>query len=163
MVSLPARRAAAPGRHRGFTLAEIMVVIAIVAMLAAVAAPTLSSLIASQRVKSAAGDLFAALMRARSESVKRNVDISVTPVTASEWHQGWSMPHPTVAGSVLDSHAAIRDVTITGPAAAVIYQSNGRLRGATQPQFEVSGSDTSQKRCIEIDLSGRPYQKSSAC
>ncbi len=159
MVILPARRAAQ--RAAGFTMPELLAVVAIMAILAAVAAPSLSDLIMSQRLKSSSAELHTALMRARSEAVKRNMDVTLRPVTANSWQSGWTIANPNTAGANLEEHGALKDVTVTGPG-TVTYRSNGRLRNTTVLQFEVT-SAKGQKRCIDVDLSGRPYLKSSAC
>lgn len=155
MVSV--RRAAA-----GFTLVEIMVVVAIVAVLGAVAAPSFTQLIASQRLKGASSDLFSALMRARSEAIKRNTEVSLKPATASQWPSGWVIPNPGDSGNKLDEHGPLAGVAVSGPD-GVVFLANGRVKGATAPSFQLSVTGAPQPRCVNVDLSGRPYQKPSAC
>jgi type IV fimbrial biogenesis protein FimT len=154
MVSL--RRAA------GFTLVEIMVVVTIVAVLGSVAAPSFTGLIASQRLKGASSDLFSALLRARSEAIKRNTEVSLTPTTASQWPSGWTIPNPADSGNKLDEHGPLPGVAVTGPA-GVVFLANGRVKGANAPSFELSVAGAPQSRCVVVDLSGRPYQKPSVC
>lgn len=152
----------APGRRaRGFTLPEVMAVVVIMAVLAAAAAPSLTELIASQRTKSAASDLFASLLRTRSEAIKRNIPVTLVPKTATAWKDGWSIPNPANTADIIEEHGAVAGATITGPA-SVVYLPNGRLQGAA-PEFDVQATGTSKARCIQVDLSGRPYQLSTAC
>lgn len=148
-------------RSGGFTLPELMAVVAIMATLAAVAGPSFTDLIASQRAKSATTDLFGALLRARSEAVKRNATVTLQP-NGSSWQSGWTIPNPTTADAMIDVHGAVTGTTISGPA-SVVFQANGRLVGASRPSFDIQAANGSAKRCIEIDLSGRPIQKKSAC
>jgi type IV fimbrial biogenesis protein FimT len=56
---------------RGFTLIELMVVIAIVAILAALAAPSFSSIMVKSNVSSAVNTFMADMRFARSEAVRR--------------------------------------------------------------------------------------------
>ena len=149
-------------RATGFTLVEIMVVVAIVAVLGAVAAPSFTELIAAQRLKGASSDLFSALMRARSEAIKRNTEVSLSPALASQWQSGWTIPNPADSGNKLDEHGPLAGLTMSGPA-GVVFLANGRVKGAAAPSFQLSVAGAPQPRCVNVDLSGRPYQKPSAC
>lgn len=156
MVSARARLAA------GFTLPELMAVVAIIAVLSAVAAPSFSQLVSAQRVKGVTSDLFSALTRARSEAIKRNTEISLTPAGVGRWQDGWSIPNPADTGDKLDEHGPVPAIDVDGPA-SVEYLANGRLKGTATPTFQISAAGVAQVRCIGIDLSGRPFQKPSAC
>lgn len=148
-------------RARGFTLPELLAGVAVMAILAAVAAPSFSELIATQRVKGAASDVFATLLRTRSEAIKRNTAITLSPA-ADGWQSGWSIAHPTDDDILLDDHGAVTGATIDGPD-GVTYLPNGRISGTAAPTFDIEVEGSSQHRCVEIDLSGRPYQKPTAC
>ena len=64
-------------RNQGFTLVELMVTIAISAIVVGIAAPNISTQLANQRVKSTAATLENALKEARAESVIRRQNIQV--------------------------------------------------------------------------------------
>lgn len=148
-------------RARGFTLPELLAVVAVMAILATVAAPSFSELIASQRAKGAASDMFASLLRTRSEAIKRNTEVTLAR-SGTTWAAGWSIAHPGDADILLEDRGAVRGATITGPA-SVTYLPNGRVKGATKPEFDIEVTGARQHRCIQVDLSGRPYQTSSEC
>ena len=137
-------------------------VITIIGILAAIAGPSFVDMISNQRVKSMASDLHVSLMRARSEALKRNRDVTVTPMTAGSWQLGWTIPDPDNAGSLIESHSSFTGLTVTGPA-NVTYQSSGRIQGAAAPNFDISATGTPAIRCVSVDLSGRPYVKAAAC
>ncbi len=61
----------------GFSLVELMVVIGILAIVAAIATPNFISWKPRYHLKSAARDLFSNLQRARLQAVKENIPISV--------------------------------------------------------------------------------------
>jgi type IV fimbrial biogenesis protein FimT len=144
----------------GFTLPELMITLAIVAILGALALPSMAGIIATLRSKSAASDLHAALTRARSEAIKRNTEATLSPNTATLWQFGWSIPNPGNTAQKLDDHTAIPSATIAGPG-SVVYLANGRIKGNVAPRFNIAVAGA--HRCVLVDLSGRPYQKSSAC
>ncbi|AMJ55661.1 MULTISPECIES: GspH/FimT family pseudopilin [Stenotrophomonas] len=72
-----AERASAHGRVRGFSLVELMVTVAIAAILLAIATPSFRSIINSNRLTSQANELVGSLQQARSEAIKRNTRVSV--------------------------------------------------------------------------------------
>ncbi len=59
-------------RARGFSLAEMMIVVAIAAVLLSVALPSLNNSIIGVRAKGVAESIHAGLLRARAEAIKRN-------------------------------------------------------------------------------------------
>lgn len=62
----------------GFTLIELMVTIAILAIIVSIAAPNISTQLANQRIKSTTATLHNALKEAKVESVIRRQDITLT-------------------------------------------------------------------------------------
>ena len=60
----------------GFTLIELMVTIAVLAIIAGIAAPNISTQLANQRVKSTTATLVNALKEAKAESIIRRQNIS---------------------------------------------------------------------------------------
>jgi type IV fimbrial biogenesis protein FimT len=146
-------------RARGFTIIELLITVALLAVLITLAAPSFREYTASQRVKTASFDLFSSLMLARSEAIKRNTNIAVTPASGG-WQNGWTVD---AGGAQLNQQAAYTGLTFTGPAGAVTFTGTGRLSAAAT-SFQV-GSTVSgvTPRCIRIDLSGRPNTKMGSC
>ena len=65
-------------RSSGFTLIELMVTIAVLAIIVGIAAPSISTQLANQRVKSTTATLANALKEAKAESVIRRQQIAVS-------------------------------------------------------------------------------------
>lgn len=84
------------GRQSGFTLLELLVVILVVAILAALAGPSFIATIASAEVNGTRDKLASAMQYARSEALKRKTPVSVcasadqtTCSNGTDWQNGW--------------------------------------------------------------------------
>lgn len=132
----------------------------ILGVLAAIGVPAFGEFVAGQRIKTASFDVMSTIILARSEALKRNTNVTVTPTTGTtNWSNGWSV---TAGALTLNQQAAFKNLTITGSVANLIYNSSGRPN--TLATFSISSTDSSAtSRCISIDLSGRPNSKVGAC
>ena len=137
--------------NKGFTLVVLMVGIAIVAIVSAIALPSLTAFIDSTRFSAKANDLVAALNYARSEAVKRNADVSLCPSAgcgASSWSGGWQV---ISNGTVLQVYPSLSSgVTLTTTSGFLVYKPSGQ---STARSFSLCGSGRS--RSIQISQTGR--------
>lgn len=78
-----------PVKSQGFTLIELMVVIALIAIIAGLAAPDFQRMIARQKLNVTASDLLVSAMQARSEAIKNNRQAIVQPLESTNWNRGW--------------------------------------------------------------------------
>lgn len=145
----------APVKGRGFTTVELMVAVGILAILAAVAAPSLMAMVANQRVKTATFDLYSAMSYARSEAIKRSAVVTITPHTGG-FGKGYDL---TVGGTVIKSQMGDPNVAISAPPSTPLaFDSFGRLTIPALYQLEVSSGQpgVTPKRCLVISSTGRP-------
>lgn len=160
-LQAPLQYRAVRGRSRGLSLIELMVTIFIIAILLAVAVPSFSSLIASQRTKNAASMLYAALARARSEAITRNTNVSLA-ATDGAWVKGWQIVDLRQPLAAVEVHNALNGLTSTG-ASTIVYQSTGRIQGNATPVVLIQAPNhDAATQCISIEPSGRPYMKTAA-
>lgn len=80
-----------PGGSGGFTLIELMVTIAIAAILLMVGVPSFVTMQRNSELTSAANALLAGINAARGEAMKRGVNAVVVPTDAANWRNGWTV------------------------------------------------------------------------
>lgn len=150
-----------PTRERGFTLVELVVVVTIIGVLAALVAPSFFDFMVQQRIRNAAYELIADLTYARSEAVKRNSTVTVTK--ASTWAGGWTITD--AGGTTLRQHPAFSNsVTIAMGSASVGFTRDGRASTVASFTLDDTGGKTSiPPRYICVDLSGRPRSTDTSC
>lgn len=73
---------------KGITVLELMIVVAIVAILAALALPSLLNFSREHKVRGKAQELYYFMQNARSEAVKRNQTVYVNFQTGDDWCYG---------------------------------------------------------------------------
>lgn len=171
--------------NKGFTLLEMMIVIAIAAVLMTLAGPGLRSFLLGGSRGDAASALYGAMVQARAEAIARNTSVIVCPrnyqasgsharcdaSAASSWANGWVVYRDSAPGSSGSKPAAAADVIATGeridgsfawtstpaPVAPVQFESSGRPSSSTRITLRLcKRADSSwEGRRLQIDTSGR--------
>lgn len=157
-----------PGTHRraarGFTLIELMVVVALAAIVASIAAPSFRELMVGTRTRSAASALHESLWLARSEAIKRNKPVTFTLTTLQE---GWTITPLDAPGTVLHKQDGMPNLQLrlsSGTSVTFQYNSQGRLAdGVAALKMTLSGGGGEGSRCITFDAAARPKLTSGAC
>lgn len=156
------RHRSLPSRRRGFTLIELMVTVALVAVVSTLAAPSFRELMAAQRTRSAASAFVESLWLARSEAIKRNaaVGFSMTSVSAP-----WQIK---AGATVLREAGGVPSVAVTykqPPDGGGDFEFNphGRLASGGGSVLELGVSGTAVYRCISVTTTGRATVKDGKC
>jgi type IV fimbrial biogenesis protein FimT len=175
-------------RRRGFTLIELVVVLAISAVMMSVALPDLRQMIRSQQLKAAVHDLFGAVELTRTQAIARGGKVLLVPSgdAALDWSGGWVvfvdqdgdrrpgdgeeviMRHgPPAAGIVVDAAFSSQQ-----GAPYLAYNSTGRSCSDTSSLAArwgtLSMADGRQTRRIKINMLGRaricdPLRDGASC
>lgn len=146
--------------RRGFTMLELMITVAVIAILAALALPSFREFNIRMQVTDLTNDLVHDMSMARAEAAKRGSDVTVQ--AAGTWSGGWSVKAGT---QVISQHEAINpEYSIQAKSSGggtddkVAFRPSGGLAGATSFDFNVcrptSNSDNSQSRRVTVQGSG---------
>ncbi|WP_324731793.1 GspH/FimT family pseudopilin [Pseudomonas paeninsulae] len=144
----------------GFTLMELMIGLVVLAILVGIAIPSYKGMVANQRVRATTTDLHSALVLARSEAIKRNRQVTLSPAATGGWGGGWSII-PSGGAAIL-SQVLTGGVAISGPAAAIAFKASGRV--GAEAKFEVSStSDAAKLSCLTLGVDGRVSSAKGGC
>lgn len=111
-------------RQQGLTLLEAMITLAVIAIVAAIAVPSFSDFILTQRAKGAAEGLTAALQNAKAEAVKTNSEISIVfkPATTGTTHTSWCYGMTETGDTTCDCSASPSDCAVGSVVDGDTYQ-----------------------------------------
>ncbi|MBU4463391.1 MAG: GspH/FimT family pseudopilin [Proteobacteria bacterium] len=133
-------------KQSGFTLIELIVIIAIVAVFAGIAVPNFLSYMPKHRLNGAARQVMGDLMAARMKAVKENTTVTVAWVSDHEYKISTTSEEKTI-----NIQSNYRDVTIVGSFTDISFYSRGtsNLRSIT-----LTNSAGSTKK-VTVLLTGR--------
>lgn len=158
-ASVEILRSCAYRLNAGFTLIELMMTIAISAILVTVAAPSFQTLILNARLSAKKNEFINALNLARSTALSQNSSITVCPLLAASsaacgtsWGAGWIIKTQPITGApalVKAYQSSAKDAVLS----AVAF--NGTV--ATSLSFDSRGLSTTQANFKLCDSRGANF------
>lgn len=141
-------------RNRGFTLTELMMSLAILAVLVPMAMPSYANLIGRTRGQAARADLDTALNLARISAVTRNMHVIACPsidqqqcLHSIEWHHGWLVFGDLDHDGVRSADEPVFSAAPAQPDGVAILSTIGRVRIDYQVDGSAAGTNITITVC----------------
>lgn len=143
-------------KAEGLTLIELMIALAIVAILATIGVPAFAGLLAESRITAKSNLLMSHIQFARHSAIKLRTQVVACPsldqlnCSGNRWDQGWIIFVDRNNNGRADTADDV--LRVVGPDPAVLMHSGGRLRVRFQPGGGAFGTNLTIRVC---DPSGR--------
>jgi type IV fimbrial biogenesis protein FimT len=147
------RRLGRPCRIRGFTLIELCATLSVLAILASIAAGSMSSTLTKNRLYAAQDEFVAYVTFARSEAVRRGVPVVIgasAPVSGNAFGGGWNVwvddngnDSYDAGETLLRSHEALPSNIVIGDGAVstITFTPMGFLAPSTSVDVKLCSAD----------------------
>jgi prepilin-type N-terminal cleavage/methylation domain len=129
---------------KGFTMIELIVTLAVLAILVAIAIPTYNGLMPRYRLNGAARQVATDLMKARMQAVKLSTNVTVTFTTTGYTISGGSYSETF---NIQSQYPGVSIPTTGGP--------QFHPRGTAASTFTVTLTNSSGSKDIEVNIAGR--------
>lgn len=161
----------------GFTLVELMITLALAAIVLTLGVPSFNQTIRTNRVATQVNELVTALNLARSEAIHRGTAVTVcasadqaTCSGSNDWRTGWIVTTdnnttgaPSV-NTVLRVWEAQTGISNNNWGADYVrYQSTGITGASTTLTHKINGCTATEGRQIDINAAGRISVSEIAC
>jgi prepilin-type N-terminal cleavage/methylation domain-containing protein len=131
----------------GFSLPELMIVVAIVGIVSAIAAPNYMDYMAGRRLKGAAWMVMSDLMAARAKAVSQNITVTVTFTS----NYGYTVTGEAAARDIRNDYY---DVTLGASANPISFTPRGTA-GSANVIVTLTSVRTGALKCVMTESTGR--------
>lgn len=154
--------------NNGFTLFELIVTIAILAIIATLAAPNLSQMLHNTKVNTSSGEILSFLQQSRTESIRLGKTVTVCgssdgssclSANKTNWSTGLIAMH---SGSTTPIQKLIFDsaqLSVTAPD-AITFNTVGSTTAEHEITVTIPGTNT-YSVCVEVI--GRAFKSKTGC
>lgn len=152
----------APGQARGFSLVELSITLAVLAILAGLAMPSLQDLVRGQRTAATLSLLASQLAQARMAAISRGTPVTVCPSLGDgrcradpDWSAGWLVYHdPPRAAQPRSADDILQDIRGPVPSSVTVRSTGGRIRLRYHPDGMSSGTNLTLQVCQDALVLG---------
>ena len=149
--SLPVRQL-----ERGFSLMEVMIVVVILAVIAAIAMPNFLNTVQNARIGTTADSVRDAVMVGRTEAIRRGAPVTLSGTGSPAWSTGWQLLD--AGGNLLREGQFASGVSVTvvnAPAGAnnIVFRPNGTINNTPTSEMyvRVQGAAGSTARAVRLN------------
>ncbi len=165
-------------RNSGFTLMELMVTLAVLAILLAVGLPSFQGSLRSNRLATTTNELIASMALARSEAIRngRGSGVCASADGAScgdDWAAGWLVWQDANGNGSLDAGETVlrfsqgnAKIAASATADVIAFDSRGRRRAANDQSVGLQPSDCpggDLRRTVTVNTTGQIKTTKGAC
>lgn len=153
-------------KSKGFTIIELLITIAVAAILLGVAVPSLQNFTANSNVIAAGNSIVAGLNLARSAAVTSGEEVALCPssnestCSDNDWDKGWIVFDNSDANEIPAEAEKIRVATLTGRLSdsangqIIVFEADGTTTLLSTVNIEICYSDTNvSNQCRQISVS----------
>ena len=136
----------------GFTLIELLIVLAFLSIIMGVAVPSFGNMVQRNRDVSIVNQLLADVRLARTEAIKRRVNVQVVSA-AGGWSNGWIVEE-AVSGDDIRIAAALTNATITtAETTNLAFDTRGVTNQTNAYVLVYTPGDCTDQRQVTINIS----------
>lgn len=153
-------------RQNGFTLVELIIVLAIAGMVMAFAVPAYRDFVARSMTQTTAGQFMRAAQTARTEAIRLGGSVTICGQSSAascaantgSWSDGWRVYTTTASGtSLLLSFTPEQTMIASASTASMTFAQSGRVNGGSDFTITFSTPDNRASSTITVESYGRAH------